>query len=119
MHEYSGLAATARDIRASGCPPVVVAPFTGTIHDPAAWADLVADLGGAPVTLVWPDCDAAALRDRLVARASGNDVAKLAAFEAFVARMRPGEPPAVAHLRVDNRGPLAALPAQLDAIVAA
>src|SRR5262245_20619704 len=116
VHEYAGLAAAARDIRASGCPPVVVAPFTDAIHDPEAWAGLVADLGGAPVALVWLACDAAALRDRLVARGSRNDAAKLVSFESFVARMRPGEPPAVPHRRVDNRGALSALAARVDAI---
>ena len=119
VHEYAGLAAAARDIRASGCPPVVVAPFTDAVHDPGAWARLVTELGGAPVALVWLDCDAAALRARLVARGSGNDVAKLADFDAFVARMRPGDPPAVPHLRVDNRGSLAALTARVAAIAAA
>jgi hypothetical protein len=30
-------------------------------------------------------------------------VGKLAAFDAFVARMRPAEPPDVPHLAIDNR----------------
>src|ERR671932_834739 len=37
-HEYGALTAAAREIRAAGCPVVLVAPFTTQIRDPAAWA---------------------------------------------------------------------------------
>jgi hypothetical protein len=117
-YEYAGLAATAGDIRASGCPVVVVAPYTNEIHDVSTWAALVGGLGGDPVRLIWLDCDAATLYARLVERASANDVDKMADYRAFVARMRPGEPPVVPHVAIDNRGPIAALAPQLDAILA-
>ena len=47
--------------------------------------------------------DPATLRLRLERRGSLRDTAKLAAFDAFLARMRPADPPAVPHLAVDNR----------------
>jgi predicted kinase len=103
VHEYDGLAATVRDIRPSGCPVVVVAPYTGQIHDADAWAALVGSFGGPTVHLVWLDIDADTLRARLVARGSHRDTAKLASYEAFVERMRPGRPPAVAHHAIDAR----------------
>ncbi|HEU0242029.1 MAG TPA: AAA family ATPase [Micromonosporaceae bacterium] len=118
-YEYAGLAATARDIRASGCPVVLVAPYTNEIHDPAQWRRLVEAVGGEPVRLVWLDCDADSLFARLVERASANDAAKLADYRSYVDRMRPGEPPAVAHVAIDNRGPITAIESQVDALVAA
>jgi predicted kinase len=117
-YEYAGLAATTRDIRGSGCPVVVVAPFTAEIHDPVRWSALVDATGGPDVRLVWVAVGPAVLRDRLTGRGSGNDVAKLADYDAFVARMQPGRPPAVPHLAIDNLGPIGALDAQVTAAVA-
>ena len=117
-HEYGGLSATAREIRASGCPAIVVAPYTSQIHDADLWAALVADLGGDPVRLVWLDCDPAALRARMVARASHRDGAKLADYPAWLAAIRLGEPPTVAHDTVDNRGTVADLRARVEWILA-
>ena len=73
VHEYAGLAATARDIRASGCPVVIVAPFTNEIHDPHRWDGLLRDVGGEPVRLVWLSVEPSALYERLIDRASPND----------------------------------------------
>ncbi len=117
-HEYGGMAAAARQIRAGGCPVVLDAPFTGQIRDPGQWPAWVTRIGGEPVRLVWVRSDAATLRRRLVERADGRDEGKLAQFEAFVARMRPDERPPVPHLEVDNRDGAAPLPGQLDRLVA-
>ncbi len=103
VHEYRGMAATAREIRCLGCPVVLCAPFTAQIHDPDRWQSWVADLGGGAVRLVWVRSDAATLRKRLTDRGSARDAAKLASFEAFTARMRPDAEPAVPHLAFDNR----------------
>jgi predicted kinase len=102
VHEYGGMTAAARQIRAHGCPVLLVAPFTSRIRDAAAWARWVDDLGGDPVRLVWVGCDAETLRRRLEARGLDQDAGKLADFDAFVARMRPAEPPDVADLALDN-----------------
>jgi predicted kinase len=103
VHEYAGMTATAREIRSYGCPVLLSGPFTGQIHDAGRWRAWADELGGDPVRLVWVRSDAATLRHRLIARASDRDVAKLAAFGAFTARMRPDDRPAAPHSVIDNR----------------
>ncbi|MFC0042578.1 AAA family ATPase [Actinomadura rayongensis] len=102
-HEYAGLTAAAREVRAAGCPVLLSGPFTGQIRDPERWAAWTDALGGPDVRLVWIRSDAATLRHRLLARNSPRDAGKLAAFGAFVERMRPDEPPPVPHDAIDNR----------------
>jgi predicted kinase len=101
-HEYAGMTATARQIREAGCPVLLSGPFTGQIHDPVAWREWVRQLGGEPVWLVWVHTDAATLHARLTARGLDRDAEKLARFEEFLAAVRPDEPPAVPHFRVEN-----------------
>ena len=101
-HEYAALAAAAREIRAGGCPALLVAPFTAQIRDADRWRAWVAELGGPPVHLVWTRIDPEQLRARLRARGRAKDAAKLASFDAFVARMLPATPPPVPHLVVDT-----------------
>ena len=116
-HEYGGMTATAREIRGHGCPVLLSAPFTRQIHDAGAWRAWVAELGGDPVRLVWVRSDAATLSQRLAARGSGRDTAKLADFARFAASMRLGAEPAAPHATIDNRqsapDPLAAQVAAL------
>jgi len=116
VHEYGGITAAARQIRGAGCPVMLVAPFTGQIRDPGRWASWVDELGGGPATLIWVRTRVGTLHARLRSRGSGLDVGKLAAFDDFVARMRPEEPPPVPHEMIDNDGDLAALVGQIEGL---
>lgn len=102
-HEYGGMTAAAAQIRAAGCPVLLVAPFTGQIRDPGRWQSWVDELGGPAVQLVWVRCDAATLQARLRRRGSPRDTGKLADVDRFIARMAPDVPPPVPHLQVDCR----------------
>jgi predicted kinase len=102
-YEYAGMTATAREIRAHGCPVLLSGPFTAQIHDAAHWRAWTAELGGGTVRLVWVKSDEATLRRRLIARGLARDEAKLAEFGQYVARMRLGAEPSAPHLVVDNR----------------
>ena len=104
IHEYAGLTSTAREIAAHGCPVVLSGPFSGPIHAPAQWDAWVEELGGARVRLLWVYCDERTLRERIVARGSERDGAKLADFAGYVARIRPEKRPAVPHILIDNTG---------------
>ncbi len=103
VHEYAGMTATAREIRAHGCPVLLSGPFTGQIHDSDRWRAWVADLGGGTVHLVWVKSDPATVRGRLAARGLERDSVKLASFEEFEERIRLGAEPAAPHFTVDNR----------------
>ncbi|MGH3266659.1 MAG: AAA family ATPase [Trebonia sp.] len=103
VHEYAGMAATAREIRRYDCPVLLSGPFTQQIHDADRWRSWVDALGGGTVRLVWVRSDAETLRRRLTARASGRDSGKLLDFDAFTARMRLDDVPAVPHAVIDNR----------------
>jgi AAA domain-containing protein len=103
IHEYAGMTATAREIRAHGCPVLLSGPFTAQIHDTARWQAWTAGLGGGAVHLVWIRSDSETLLRRLTDRGLARDKAKLAEFEQYCARMRLGTEPAAPHVTVDNR----------------
>ncbi len=119
IHEYAGMTATAREIRAHGCSVLLSGPFTGQIHDAHRWQSWVAELGGGRVHLVWVRSDEATLRHRLAARGLERDSAKLADFEKFRVSMRLEGEPAAPHATIDNRLTAAAtLEEQIAALLA-
>jgi predicted kinase len=103
VHEYAGMAATAREIRSHGCPVLLSGPFTAQIHHTGRWHAWVAELGGGTVHLVWVRSDPATVRHRLTARGLERDTAKLASFAEFTDRILLGAEPAVPHAVIDNR----------------
>ena len=118
VHEYEGMTEAAAQIRATGCPVMLVGPFTNQIRDPAVWADWVERLGGGPVELVWVSLDPELLRTRIVRRGSPRDEGKLAEWDAFVSRMKPDTPPPVPHHRIDTTGSNADVEEQVRALAA-
>ena len=88
VHEYAGMTATAREIRAHGCPVLLSGPFTQQIHDASRWRSWVAELGGGPGAADLGAVGRGHAPAAAVARGSPRDAAKLAAFAAFTARMR-------------------------------
>lgn len=116
-HEYAGMAAAARQIRSGGCPVLLEGPFTTEVRDERAWRSWVADLGGEPVRLVWVVADRTTLLARMTARGEARDTAKLADFDAFLARVRLSEPPVVPHATVDNSVGSPPLTEQLRALL--
>lgn len=117
VHEYGGMTQAAAQIRATGCPVLLVAPFTTQIRDPGRWADWVRQLGGDPVQLVWVGITPELLRERVTDRGSARDAGKLADWDTFIARMQPSTPPPVPHLPVDNSQPHEKVVAQLRALL--
>jgi len=113
IHEYAGLAALTREVRANRCPVILVAPFTGAIRMASAWTEFTESLGGEPIRLIWVGIPPSVLRARLVARDSPRDAAKLEHFDSFADRMRSDDPPPVPHLAVLNSGTVADLEANL------
>lgn len=104
VHEYDGMTAAAAQIRSSGCPVLLVGPFTTQIRDLVVWASWVDRLGGEPVRLVWVGVRRDILRDRLTRRGSPLDAGKLAHWDRFVDRIRPDVPPPAPHVALDNDG---------------
>ncbi len=103
IHEYSGMTATAREIRSYGCPVLLSAPFTKQIHHVDRWREWVKELGGGRVHLVWVQTDKETLKNRLETRGSEKDTQKLLHFDDFVRYMQVDSPPPVEHIVIDNR----------------
>ena len=119
VHEYAGLAATAREIRSAGCAVLLSGPFTAQIHDVTRWQSWTDELGGPPVHLVWVRSDAATLHRRLADRGLERDAGKLAEFGAFTASMRLDAEPAAPHHTIDNRlSPTEPVATQVSALAA-
>lgn len=102
VHEYAGMACTAREIRNCGCPVVLCAPYTSQIRDLTLWQQLTDELGGPDVHLVWVRCHPQVLHTRIIGRGSPRDSEKLARFEQFVEAVKPDVAPIVAHYAIDN-----------------
>lgn len=103
-HEYGGMTAAAAQIRAAGCPVLLVGPFTSAIRSPQEWGQWVNALGGDPVRLIWVGVAPSVLRGRIERRGSAGDSGKLADWEQFVNRMQPDVPPPVPHVALRNDG---------------
>src|SRR5260370_34227344 len=95
--------ASARDVRAAGCPVLLSAPFTGQIHDAHRWQSWAGELGGGSVRLVWVRSDVATLRHRRAARGLDRESAQPADLAKFRGRIRTDSAPASPRAPLDNR----------------
>lgn len=118
VHEYAGLADTAREVRSAGCPAILVAPFTGQTRSLSGWSAYVDRLGGDPVRLLWVRSDGSTLRERILGRGHDRDGEKLANFAAFTAATLPDVPPPAPHVEIDNRRGAPPLDDQLAVAIA-
>lgn len=91
-----------RGPRGAGCPVVACAPYSSQIRDLSMWQQLVEELGGPDVHLVWVRCDPAVLRARIEGREPPRDRGKLLRYDDFVAAVKPDAPPVVPHHTMDN-----------------
>lgn len=103
IHEYSGMTATAKEIRTNGCTVLLCAPFTKQIHSSYVWREWVDELGGENVRLIWVKTDKETVRARLESRGFDRDTRKLENFNEFLDYMQLDSPPPVDHFAIDNR----------------
>lgn len=96
--EYQSLMSTAEEIIEHGCSVVVAAPFIRELSD-SAFIEGLWDLQArysVNLHVVWVDCDADTMFDRLAARGASRDRWKLAAWEDYLDTIdlsaRPGLP---------------------------
>ena len=116
VHEYAGMAATAREIRAGGCPVLLSGPFTTQIHEPSG-VGRRSSRRSAGRRCGW--CGCGRTRRRCGPASSGAapraTPASWRRSTEFLAAMRIGTTPAAPHLEVDNRLGAPDLAAQLRA----
>ena len=104
---YQCLVDAAVDNISIGRPAVLVAPFTQEIRDRKKWSETFADLGDAPMTLVWVTVPPEVAERRRRARGLPRDVAaNLDDRKTLVA-------PAVDHIPVDGTQPVVDIVAAL------
>ncbi|GGL19164.1 hypothetical protein Sme01_36260 [Sphaerisporangium melleum] len=103
--EYRCLMESAWDNLNCGTSAILSAPFITELRDEAWFTRLENRCAakGIDVAAIWVRCDPESMREYIEFRGAARDAWKLANWEQYVAGLDVDNPPATAHLTVDNR----------------
>lgn len=118
--EYEALMGAAYENAECSVATIVTAPFLKEFTD-ASWLERARNRfedRGVPAEVVWVTCDVETMHTYLRRRGAARDVAKLADWDAYAAKLDTGLRPASQHFLVDNSVDAEPLNAQAKQLLA-